>query len=179
MWENEKIEGSQFLGSVWQPQRTIKLQPKEIEIYDNLINNALCMTSFRTMLKHSTFRDRIQMTADIFEPAMLCFIKEEVRESSPLHCTPSSLDEQLSLPVPAPKQGESQSRVTIHNQQLLSHCQKSDVTQNKWISEIRHLIQLPFSRILIWLLVLGCLKVLDDSQAPCNECQNNWVREPD
>ena len=118
-----------------QPQRTIKLQPKEIEIYDNLINNALCMTPFRTMLKHSTFRDRIQMTADIFEPVALCFIKEEVRESSPLHCTPSSLDEQLSLPVPAPKQGESQSRVTIHNQQLLSHCQK--VTSFKTSESVR------------------------------------------
>ena len=78
MWENGEIEGSQFLGSVWQPQRTIKLQPKEIEIYDNLINNALCMTPFSTMLKHNTFRDRIQMTADIFEPVMLCFIKEMI-----------------------------------------------------------------------------------------------------
>ena len=85
MWENGKIEGSQFLGSVWQPQRTIKLQPKEIEIYDNLINNALCMTPFRTMLKHNTFRDRIQMTADIFEPVVLCFIKEEVRVKA--HCS--------------------------------------------------------------------------------------------
>ena len=177
MWENGKIEGSQFLGSVWQPQRTIKLQPKEIEIYDNLINNALCMTSFRTMLKHNTFRDRIQMTADIFEPVVFYKRRSPRKLTTALHSivlgwttfTSSSSSKAGWISI---KGHDSQSTAIVT-------LPKSDVIQNKWISEIRHLIQLPFTRILIWLLVLGCLKALDDSQAPCNECQNNWVREPD
>ena len=176
MWENGKIEGSQFLGSVWQPQRTIKLQPKEIEIYDNLINNALCMTPFRTMLKHNTFRDRIQMTADIF---VLCFIKRR----SPWKLTTALHSIVLGWTTFTSSSSSKAGWISIrgHDPQstAIVTLPKSDVNQNKWISEIRHLIQLPFSRILIWLLVLGCLKVLDDSQAPCNECQNSWIREPD